>query len=121
MSAHFDDKVVLITGGAGAIAGATAQAFADAGATVVLAGRTAEQLAEAAAKIHAPAGRIDWLTADVTDSAQAANMVAEVVRRHGGLHIAFNSAGVFGKAAPVADLDENAARGCPPMPRPKPR
>ncbi|MFC9996179.1 SDR family NAD(P)-dependent oxidoreductase [Nocardia sp. NPDC127526] len=107
MSARFDDKVVLITGGAGAIAGATAQAFADAGATVVLAGRTAEQLAEAAAKIHAPAGRIDWLTADVTDSAQAANMVAEVVRRHGGLHIAFNSAGVFGKAAPVADLDEN--------------
>ncbi|WP_067543433.1 SDR family NAD(P)-dependent oxidoreductase [Nocardia crassostreae] len=110
MSARFDDKVVLITGGAGALASATAQAFAEAGATVALAGRSAEQLAETAARIQAPAGRIDWLTADVTDSAQVADLVAEVVRRHGGLHIAFNSAGVFGKAAPVADLDENVWR-----------
>jgi NAD(P)-dependent dehydrogenase (short-subunit alcohol dehydrogenase family) len=35
-----------------------------------------------------------------------AALVAEVVRRHGGLHVAFNSAGVFTPPAPLADVDE---------------
>ncbi|MEC3951684.1 glucose 1-dehydrogenase [Nocardia sp. CDC153] len=107
MSARFDEKVVLITGGAGAIAGATAQAFADRGATVVLAGRNAEQLEQAAAAIRTDGGKADWVTADVTDSFQVAAMVEEVVRRHGGLHVAFNNAGILGTPAPVGDLDDN--------------
>ncbi|MGC4745995.1 SDR family NAD(P)-dependent oxidoreductase [Micromonospora sp. DT201] len=110
MSARFDGKVVLITGGAGVIAGATAQAFVDLGATVVLVGRDPEKLAEAATRIHAHDGTVDWVTADVTDSDQVAAMITEIVRRHGGLHIAFNSAGIFGGSAPVADLDEDTWR-----------
>ncbi|SIR94334.1 NAD(P)-dependent dehydrogenase, short-chain alcohol dehydrogenase family [Micromonospora avicenniae] len=110
MSERFDGKVVLITGGAGVIAGATAQAFAGLGATVVLVGRNADKLAEAAARIDAHGGKVDWVTADVTDSDQVAAMIAEVVRRHGGLHVAFNSAGIFGTSAPVADLDEETWR-----------
>ncbi|MEV6767645.1 SDR family oxidoreductase [Nocardia sp. NPDC051030] len=110
MSAQFEDKVVLITGGAGVIAGATAQAFADLGATVVLAGRDPEQLAKAAGDIRTGSGKIDWVTADVTDSVQVAAMVGEVVHRHGGLHVAFNNAGIFGGSAPVGDLDENVWR-----------
>ncbi|UGT42934.1 SDR family oxidoreductase [Nocardia yamanashiensis] len=106
MNARFDDKVVFITGGAGAIAGVTAQAFADRGATVVLADRNPDKVAAAAARLASNGGKIDWVRADVTDSAQLAAAVAEVVRRHGGLHIAFNSAGVFGKNSPTADLDE---------------
>lgn len=105
MNARFDDKVVLITGGAGVIAEATAQAFADRGATVVLAGRNPDKLAAAAARVQP--GKVDWVTADVTDSAAVKAMVAEVVRRYGGLHVAFNSAGVFGGSVPVADLDED--------------
>lgn len=110
MNERFDEKVVLITGGAGALARVTAQAFADLGATVVLAGRDGERLAEAAAGIRAEGGKIDWVTVDVANGDQVAAMVAEVVRRHGGLHIAFNNAGIFGKAAPVADLDEEVWR-----------
>lgn len=107
MNARFDGKVVLITGGAGVIAGSTAQAFADHGATVVLAGRTPLKLAEAAGRIQPNGGRVDWVTVDVTDSEQVAAMVDEVVRRHGGLHMAFNSAGIFGTGAPIADLDQD--------------
>ncbi|MEC3919438.1 SDR family NAD(P)-dependent oxidoreductase [Nocardia sp. CDC160] len=107
MTTRFDDKVVLITGGAGTIAGATAQAFADRGATVVLAGRNAEQLEKAAAEIRTDGGKIDWVTADVTDAFQIAAMVEELVRRHGGLHVAFNNAGILGIPAPVGDLDDN--------------
>ncbi|MEO3817968.1 SDR family oxidoreductase [Plantactinospora sp. B24E8] len=107
MSARFDNKIVLITGGAGVIAGFTAQAFADRGATVVLADRNPDKLAAAAARLRPGCGKIDWVNADVTDSSQVAAMVAEVVRRHGGLDVAFNSAGTFGRGAPVADLDED--------------
>lgn len=106
MNARFDDKVVLITGGAGTIAGATAQAFADLGATVVLAGRDAERLAEAAGQVRTQGGKADWVVADVTDGAQVSAMVEEVVRRHGGLHVAFNNAGILGTPAAVGDLAE---------------
>src|SRR5690242_19396221 len=99
MSARFDEKVVLITGGAGTIATATAQAFAERGATVVLAGRDAEQLAKTAAEIGAADGKLDWVVADVTDAYQVAAMVEEVVRRHGRLDVAFNNAGILGTPA----------------------
>lgn len=105
MTTRFDDRVVLVTGGAGALAGATARAFAAEGATVVLAGRRSGPLADAVTRIRSEGGRADWVTADVTSPAESAGMVDEVVRRHGGLHVAVNSAGVFGALAPVADLD----------------
>ncbi|GIF48590.1 NAD(P)-dependent dehydrogenase (short-subunit alcohol dehydrogenase family) [Asanoa ferruginea] len=103
---RFDGRVVLITGGAGAIAGATGRAFADEGATVVLAGRDAGNLAAAAERIGGGGGKVDWIAADVTDSRQVAGLVVEVVGRHGGLHVAVNSAGVFTAPVPLADLDE---------------
>lgn len=106
MSARFDGRVVLVTGGAGVIAGATGQAFAERGATVVLAGRDAKKLAAAAGRMSDGDGEVDWIAADVTDSGQVARLVAEVVRRHGGLHVAFNSAGVFTAPVPLADLAE---------------
>ncbi|MFE3191991.1 SDR family NAD(P)-dependent oxidoreductase [Nocardia sp. NPDC059240] len=106
MTTRFDEKIVLITGGAGAIAGATAQAFADRGATVVLAGRNAEQLKRAAAEIRTDGGKVDWVQADVTDTYQVEAMVDEVVRRHGALHVAFNNAGILGTPAPVGELED---------------
>ncbi|MEV6098164.1 SDR family oxidoreductase [Nocardia sp. NPDC051981] len=106
MSTRFDDKTVLITGGAGTIAGATAQAFADLGATVVLAGRDARQLADAAGRVRPAGGTVDWVVADVTDGYQVAAMIEEVVRRHGGLHVAFNNAGILGTPAPVGELED---------------
>ncbi|WP_405486047.1 SDR family NAD(P)-dependent oxidoreductase [Nocardia sp. NBC_00511] len=109
MSGNFDAKTVLITGGAGGIAQATARAFAEQGATVVLAGRDGDRLAQVAAELS-DAGKIDWVTADVTVDSEVEAMVAEVVRRHGGLDVAFNNAGIFGAAAPVGDLEVNAWR-----------
>ncbi|MGF1425006.1 SDR family NAD(P)-dependent oxidoreductase [Kitasatospora sp. LaBMicrA B282] len=109
----FVGKVVLVTGGSGAIAGATARAFSRRGATVVLAGRDPERLAAAAARIAdsgGTRGTVDWVTADVTDGDQVAAAVAEVVHRHGGLHVAFNNAGILGPAGPVAELTEESWR-----------
>lgn len=102
MSARFPGQVVLITGGAGAIARTTAGAFAREGATVVLAGRDPAALARAVAEL--PEGTAGAVTADVTDPEAMARMVATTTDRHGRLDVAFNSAGVFGAPAPVADL-----------------
>ncbi|MEV1008527.1 SDR family oxidoreductase [Streptomyces sp. NPDC049881] len=97
---RFGGKVVLVTGGAGAIGRVTARRFAAEGATVVLAGRDKARLREAAEEIGA-----DWVAADVTDARDAAAMVDTVTARHGGLHVAFNNAGVFPTPGPLADMD----------------
>jgi len=104
MGARFAGKVVLVTGGGSGIGRATAGAFADEGATVVVAGRDGQRLASAVAEIGGDASAV---TVDVTDSADVARMVETVVARHGGLDVAFNNAGILGTPAAAADLDED--------------
>jgi NAD(P)-dependent dehydrogenase (short-subunit alcohol dehydrogenase family) len=105
MTSRFTDQVVLVTGGSSGIGRATAVAFAREGAVVVVAGRDEARLAETVGVIEADGGRADYVVADVTRDARA--MVATTVRRHGGLHVAFNNAGVLGTPAPTADVDED--------------
>ena len=112
MTERFSDKVVLVTGGSGVLAGATAQAFAAEGGTVILASPEEKRLAQAAARIEDTGGRADWVAADVTVPEDVERLVDTVVDRHGGLHVAFNCAGVFGVTAPVADLDPDTCPRC---------
>jgi NAD(P)-dependent dehydrogenase (short-subunit alcohol dehydrogenase family) len=107
MTARFTDKVALITGGGSGIGRATALAFAREGATVVVAGRGTQPLAQTVKLIEDAGGRASAVTADVSSSADVARLVATTVQRHGGLHIAFNNAGVV-EAGPLADMDEAA-------------
>ncbi|MBE8524664.1 glucose 1-dehydrogenase [Amycolatopsis sp. H6(2020)] len=104
MGARFAGKVVLVTGGGSGIGRATARAFADEGATVVVAGRDGQRLASAVAEIGGDASAV---TVDVTDSADVARMVETIVARYGGLDVAFNNAGILGAPAPAADLGED--------------
>ena len=104
MGARFTGKVVLVTGGGSGIGRATAKAFAAEGATVVVAGRDEQRLASAVREIGGDASAV---TVDVTDSGDVARMVETVVARHGGLHVAFNNAGILGEPGPVADLRED--------------
>ncbi|WP_031165479.1 SDR family NAD(P)-dependent oxidoreductase [Streptosporangium roseum] len=105
MTARFTDKVVLISGGGSGIGRAGALAFAREGATVVVAGRTADPLQKTVKLIEAEGGRASAVTADVSSSQDVARLVTTTVERHGGLHIAFNNAGVL-EAGPLADMDE---------------
>jgi meso-butanediol dehydrogenase/(S,S)-butanediol dehydrogenase/diacetyl reductase len=92
--ARFEEKVVLVTGAASGIGLASAQAFAADGAKVVLAGRNAQKLEAAVAQIREAGGTASGVVADITDFAACQAMVAHAVDTYGGLHIAFNNAGM---------------------------
>ncbi|HEX5597017.1 MAG TPA: SDR family oxidoreductase [Micromonosporaceae bacterium] len=106
MTARFTGKVALITGAGGVVGRATALAFAREGATVVAADLNDDAVSETVKLIEAEGRDASGITVDVTDSAAVAAMVDTTVSRHGGLHIAFNNAGILGAGAPVAELDE---------------
>ncbi|MEU0938274.1 SDR family oxidoreductase [Embleya sp. NPDC005971] len=106
MSARFTAKTVLVTGAGSGAGREIALAFAREGAAVVAAGRTAAPLAETVRLIEAEGGRGAAVTADVTDSASLAALVARTVELFGGLDVAVNNAGVIQGVGPLADLDE---------------
>ena len=107
MTQRFTGKTVLITGGGSGIGRATALAFAREGAAVAVAGRRREPLDQTVRLIKDAGGRASAVTADVSSPTDAARLVAATADRHGGLHIAFNNAGII-EAGPLADMNQAA-------------
>lgn len=89
-SYDFSGQVVIVTGGGTGIGAATAKAFADSGAQVVIAARNAERLQERADIIGPHCAAI---AADVTDEAQCQALVTQTVERFGAIDILVNNAG----------------------------
>ncbi len=88
---QFHGKVGFISGGGTGIGLACARAIVAAGGHVTLAGRREEVLRPAAEGLGTQA---DWVRCDVTDDASVDAAIAQVVERHGGLHVAVNAAGM---------------------------
>jgi NAD(P)-dependent dehydrogenase (short-subunit alcohol dehydrogenase family) len=99
----FKGQVALVTGASSGMGLATAAAFAEAGATVVLADLKEEAVRAAAQKLVAAGHEAIAVTCDVSDDAQVAAMVDRVVTEFGRLDLAFNNAGVMAKVAPTAE------------------
>ncbi|PRH76515.1 short-chain dehydrogenase [Streptomyces solincola] len=107
MTARFTGKVVLVTGAAGVLGRTTAQAFAAEGATVVVADLDENGVNETVKLIETDGGTASGVVVDVTDSASVKAMVDHAVSTHGGLHVAFNNAGILGGGTPVGEHDED--------------
>ena len=99
----YSGKVALVTGAAAGMGLATARAFAEAGAAVVLADFKADAVQAAAEELIAAGRKALAVRCDVSDDAQVAAMVERAVAEFGRLDAAFNNAGVMAKIAPTAD------------------
>jgi NAD(P)-dependent dehydrogenase (short-subunit alcohol dehydrogenase family) len=103
MNISFENKVALVTGAASGLGLATAKAFAEFGASVVLADWN-EKAVRAAAKDLADQGyKTLAIRCDVSDDAQVEAMVKETVATFGRLDAAYNNAGVQNVLAETAD------------------
>ena len=88
-------NVILITGGGSGLGRGFAEAFHKLGNQVVIAGRREDVLrATAEANPDCGAGAMDWVRMDVADAESIREATAEVVRRHPGLNVVVNNAGV---------------------------
>ena len=99
-----EGRVALITGAGSGIGKAIAELFAREGAAVCLADRDLPAAESAAAGIRGGGGgRAEAFLMDVTAEAQVEGVVGEVARRHPGLDILVNSAGIL-RLAPFLEL-----------------
>jgi len=103
MNISFENKVALVTGAASGLGLATAKAFAESGASVMLADWN-EKAVQSAAKELADRGyRTLALRCDVSDDAQVEAMVQQTVATFGRLDAACNNAGIQNVLAETAD------------------
>jgi NAD(P)-dependent dehydrogenase (short-subunit alcohol dehydrogenase family) len=106
LSGNFNGKVAIVTGGGSGIGLATAKAFAEAGARVVIAEITAKNGEDAAKAINEAGGAALFVHTDVGNADSVANLVARTVAAYGRLDIAVNNAGIDPEVVMDAEWDE---------------
>ncbi|HEX2902724.1 MAG TPA: 3-oxoacyl-ACP reductase [Jatrophihabitans sp.] len=89
MSQRLDGKVAVITGAGSGIGLATARRFAAEGAKVVCADLDASAGSAAAKEVDGL-----FVEVDVTDEEQVKGLFQTAVHNYGGVHVAFNNAGI---------------------------
>ena len=102
MELSLKGKVALVTGASRGIGKAIAQAYSDAGASVLLSSRKQDALEAAAAEIG---GEVAVFPANAGDPEQAAAAVAHCVERFGAVDILVNNAATNPYFGPAMDID----------------
>ena len=95
--------VVLITGALTGIGRATALAFAQEGARIVVSGRRDEAGQALANELRALGAEAEFIRADVRHEDDVRNLVDRTVARFGRLDAAVNNAGTEGEPGPVTE------------------
>jgi NAD(P)-dependent dehydrogenase (short-subunit alcohol dehydrogenase family) len=97
---RLDGRAAVVTGASSGLGVAFADAFAEAGADLVLAARRADRLAETVARVEKHGRRAIAVATDVSDPDQCAALAAAGVEAFGHLDILVNNAGL-GTAVPA--------------------
>ncbi len=102
---NFSGKVAIVTGGGRGIGGAVARLFAQSGAKVVI-GDVDPAGSETVEAIRRDGGEALFVRTDVRNEGDVKNLVATAAKTYGGLHCAFNNAGVLPPTGMLVDTDE---------------
>ena len=100
---EFRGQVALVTGAAKGMGLATARAFAENGASMVLADIDGDLAVQEAKRIVAAGGAAIGTACDVADETQVAAIIDLAVIEYGRLDMAFNNAGIQVPPSDVAD------------------
>ncbi len=106
MHSSLEDKVVIVTGGAGGIGRAIAERFAGAGSKLVINDVSADAAAEVVDVITASGGTAMAAVADVSDSAAVGAMIDAVRAEHGRIDVLVNNAGLVSPMLHFFEADE---------------
>lgn len=101
-----ENKVCVITGGAGSLGVASARLFLSEGAKVMLVDLDEAGLAEAVRELGSP--NADTVAADVSDAAATMSYIERAVSRFGPIDVLFSNAGNQGPVTPVTEYPEDA-------------
>jgi len=102
---RLENKVAVITGGAGGIGMSTAKLFLSEGAKVMLIGRTEKSLRKAVADLDDI--NVDYCAADVSKASDTKRYVQKTMDTFGKIDIFFANAGIEGPFKPIADYPED--------------
>jgi NAD(P)-dependent dehydrogenase (short-subunit alcohol dehydrogenase family) len=100
------DKVCVITGGAGSIGLASARLFASEGAKVMLVDLSQADLKRSVQDLASP--NVDCIAADVSEAAATRAYIERTVARFGPIDVLFSNAGNQGPITPVTEYPEDA-------------
>lgn len=99
MEKIFENKVALVTGGSFGIGRATALAFAQRGAKVVIADYVKDEKQETSRQIASAGGESLFVACDVSKPRDITAMIDQLLSAYGRLDFAFNNAGIEGITA----------------------
>jgi len=99
-SFRLDDRVVIVTGASSGLGVSFAQAFAEAGADLVLGARRVEKMTHTASLVEQAGGRVCTRKTDVADPEQCQQLVDAAMTEFGRVDVLINNAGV-GTAVPA--------------------
>ncbi len=100
-----ENKVAIITGGAGSIGKSTAQLFLEQGAKVLLVDMNEDALKKTVEELGGK--NVKYAVADVTKSEDVQRYVNDAVKSFGKIDVFFNNAGIEGVVKPIADYPED--------------